>query len=619
MFPRVFLLLLFAVPSISQSTLGTLVGTVTDPSTAVLPNVSVSIRNTQTAQERNTLTESDGAFHFPNVEAGTYEITVNQPGFASNKQVVQLLARQVLRANVRLDVAGVSETVQVSEVQPVIETDSSVLDSSQSGEDINRLALNFRATNSTSPIVVATLSQGVQQDRTGSISVAGLLPFMTSYSIDGISTQRTRGGGASRELFPSVESISEFKVSSASSNAEFMQATDITTTSKSGSNTFHGTAFWFFQDGSLNSVDRFAPKDSSGKPIKPDIRSNSFGGSAGGPIVRNRTFFFGTYEGVRRPNESTLSQILPPDAFRTGDLSSISRQLTNPFTNQPFPNNQIPVNPASAIILNELFEKPNQSTGTAINRPNYIVNFPGDFKVNGLDIRGDHRFSTAQQIFSRFTHKTVDTTGSGGSSWNTKQGQRSNRTEVRQLAGALNSVLKTTLLNELRWGYSNTVEIEDYPLAARGTELMKQLGFTGLPPAPASGGLPSIEFLDGSFISTGGTKPRNILSRTYQLSDNLTWVKNNHSVTAGIAWPQVEYKDQVTFFAGEDFGRYAFDGGYTGNAFADFLLGLPVTTGYAQNAPDGNPYSNHWAFFVQDSWRVSPKITLDYGLRYDLR
>src|SRR5262245_2065146 len=378
------LLLMVEVSLVGQSTLGTLTGVVTDPSGAVLPNLSVTVRNTQTDQRRNATTESDGTFQFVNLDAGTYEIAVIQPGFSNHKQTVDLLARQTVRTNVRLSVAGVAEAVEVRDSQPVIETDRATLDSSKSGDDINRLALNFRATNNTSPIVVATLSQGVQQDRSGQISVAGLLPFMTSFSIDGISTQRTRGGGASRELFPSVESISEFKVSSASSNAEFMQATDITTTSKSGTNQWHGTGFWFFQDGSLNSVDRFAPRDSSGTPIKPDIRANSFGGSAGGPVIKNRTFVFGTYEGVRRPNEITLSQIVPPDAFRTGDLSSVTKQLINPMTGQAFPNNQIPVNPASARILGELYEKQNQGTGAAINKPNYIVNFPGDFKVNGF-------------------------------------------------------------------------------------------------------------------------------------------------------------------------------------------------------------------------------------------
>src|SRR5262249_4614017 len=162
------------------------------------------------------------------------------------------------------------------------------------------------------------------------------------------------------------------------------QVTDITTTTKSGTNRAHGSGFWYYQDSKFSSVDRFAPRDAAGQPIKPKVRANSVGGSAGGPIARNKTFFFATFEGVRRPNEVTLSQIVPPDAFRTGDLSSVPRSLRNPFTGGTYANNQIPINPSSAAILETLYERQNQTTGAATNRPNYVVNAPGDFAVNGF-------------------------------------------------------------------------------------------------------------------------------------------------------------------------------------------------------------------------------------------
>src|SRR5262249_23187655 len=262
------------------------------------------------------------------------------------------------------------------------------------------------------------------------------LPFMTSFSVDGISTERTRGGGPSRELFPSVESIAEFKVSEANNNAEFMQVTDLTTTTKSGSNVLHGTGFWFLQDSKFTGVTRFTPRDASGEPIKPKVQAKSFGASAGGPIVRNKTFFFATYEGVRRPNEVTLSQLVPPDAFRTGDLSGISRQIVNPFTGQPYPNNQIPINASSAKILETLYERQNQATGAALNRPNYIVNAPGDFAVDGWDVRVDHSFSPSQKVFARFTYKNLDTIGPTSGSFNTRQGTPFARTDVRQIRRA---------------------------------------------------------------------------------------------------------------------------------------------------------------------------------------
>ena len=235
----------------AQSIYATLVGVVTDESGAVVPGASVTVTNVNTQAARLATSDEVGAFRVPNLDAGDYEVKISLQGLSDATRQVTILARQTVRVDMRLAIAGATEQVQVTATRPVIETDSATIDSSVSGEKIAKLAQNFRATNNTSPIVVATLAQGVQQDRSGAISISGALPFMTSFSIDGISSQRTRGGGTSRELFPSVESIEEFKVSSASNNAEFMQVTDITTTSRSGTNSLHGSAFWFFQDSKM--------------------------------------------------------------------------------------------------------------------------------------------------------------------------------------------------------------------------------------------------------------------------------------------------------------------------------------------------------------------------------
>jgi len=611
------LVLSFSASVHAQSTFGTVVGTVIDSTGAVLPGVTVTVRNERTSVQRTATTDPRGDFQVANLDAGSYTVTFTLSGFGDRTLPAEVLARQTVRLDARLTIAGTSEQIDVRAAAPVIETERATIDSSKSGDEIGKLALNFRATNNTSPIVVATLAQGVQQDRSGQISVAGTLPFMTSFSVDGVSTQRTRGGGPSRELFPSVESIEEFKVSAANNNAEFMQVTDITTTTKSGSNQLHGSAFWFGQDSKFSSTDRFAPKDPSGNPIKPKVNANSFGGSSGGPIVRGRTFYFATYEGVRRPNETTLSQIVPPDAFRTGDLSSIATPLRNPFTGGTYVGNRIPITPASAAILDTLYEHQNQSVGAATNAPNYIVNAPGDFSIDGLDLRVDQNFSPSQKLFGRLTVKNLNSSGATGT-YNTKQGDPFANTEVRQLALAENAILGPHFLNELRGGFSFTRETSGYPLAAKGADLIGQYGFTNLPPTPASGGIPSFEFSD-TFIPTGGAKPRDVLSRTYQVSDAITWITGPHTMKAGADVQRVEYKDQVTFFNGEDYGRYFFDGSFTGNAFADFLLGLPTFTSYAQNAPDVSPYATHFAAFVQDDWRPSPTVTVNVGVRYDLR
>jgi len=538
----------------AQSTYATLTGVAADESGGVLPGATVTVTNVATNAVRTVLSGAAGEFQVPNLDAGTYRVTVHLEGFGDARRDVELLSRQTVRADFQLHVAGGAEQIEVHAVAPVIETERATIDSSKSGDDISKLALNFRATNNTSPIVVATLSQGVQQDRAGAISVAGALPFMTSFSVDGISTQRVRYGGPSRELFPSVESIEEFKVASAGNSAEFMQVTDLTTTTKAGTNQLHGTGFWFNQNSALSATSQFTPKDSNGDPIKPHINANSFGLSGGGPIVRNRTFFFGTFEGVRRPNEVTLSELVPPDAWRSGNLSSASGTLTNPFTGQPFVGKQIPVNPVSAKILDSFYAHQNQNTGAAINAPNFIINAPGDYTVNGFDGRADGMLSPSQKVFGRLTWKNVDDKSPNGSDWNTTQGDHFKRTEVRQVAASHNW-LRGRFVNELRGGWSNTVEKDTYTNAPKGADLVRSIGLVGLAGPPATGGFPHFEFADGSFISTGGVKPFDILSRVVEGSDTLTWLAGRHSVKTGADIQYVEYRDQMSFFDGEERGR----------------------------------------------------------------
>ena len=603
-------------PASAQSTFGSFVGTITDPSGAVVPGATVTITNSRTQAVRTTVTEGDGSYLVSNLDAGSYQVTVSLSGFADVVRDATLLARQTVRVDSQVALQGASEQIQVTAAQPVIEVNSATINNSRSGDDINKLAMNFRATKSTSPIVVATLSPGVQQDRGGAISIAGNLPFMTSFSIDGIASHSSRSGGPAREMFPSVESIEEFRVSSANNNAEFMQVTDVTTTTKSGNNQFRGTGFYFLNDSKFSSVDRFAPKDASGNPVKPKIKSKSYGISGGGPLLRNRTFFYGTFEGVRQPNESTVSHIVPPDAFRSGDLSSVSSPIVNPVTGLPFPNNQVPVNAASAKILAAFYERPNQNTGAAINKPNFVVNAPGNYNQDGFDIRGDQNIGVRQKFFTRMTVKNIANESVGS---NTKLGTFTASRNVRQLAASHNFILSNNLLNEARAGFAYDLQRQDYPLSSQGAQLIKDFGFLGLPPTPASGGVPYFAFADGSFIGTGGDKPSRVLSKSLQFSDNITWSKGKHTIKTGVDFQHVEYQDRSSFFSGDDYGAYSFTGQFTGNAFADFLLGLPANTAYAQNPPDAEPHTLQFGGFIQDDWRATSRLTVNYGVRYDLR
>ncbi len=432
----------------AQSTFGTITGTVTDPTGAVLPNATLTITNKSTQIVRTVTANGEGNYLAANLDPGIYRIEATAAGFGKFARETELLARQIARIDVRMETAAMSAQVDIISTG-AITTETPTIADSKSGREINGLALNFRATTSPSPIVVATLAPGVQQDRGGSISVAGGQPYTTSFSIDGISTQSVRGGSAVRDLFPSVEGIAEFKVSSSNNNAEFGQVSDVTTISKSGANSYHGAAFLFHQNNKLNATNPFGAT-ANGRRIYFPGHANSFGGAFSGPLsipklydARNRTFFFFDYEGVRRGDPLPINQTVPPDAFRRGDLSSITTALKNPFTGGTYTNNQIPVNPAAAKVLELLYVQQNQAFGAAINRPNFVSSATNIYSVNGWDLRGDHSFNDSHKFFVRYTHKNIQTTGTdGGANYNTKFGQYTNGTKVRNLAGSYNWILR---------------------------------------------------------------------------------------------------------------------------------------------------------------------------------
>jgi hypothetical protein len=461
------------------------------------------------------------------------------------------------------------------------------------------------------------LFAGTQVDDGGQFAIGGNLPYMTSFSVDGISSQNTRFGGALTDLFPSVESIEEFKVSTANNNAEFVQVTDVTTTTKSGTNRLTGTGFWYNQNNALSSVSRFAPRDEFGNVDKPEGVTNTFGGAAGGPIVRNKTFFFAAYEGVRRPFELTRQSYVPPDAWRNGDLSSLlpGTQLYNPFTGAPYPNNQVPINPSSATTIEQLYPHANQP-GTSLDAPNLIYNADRHFTIDGVDGRVDHNFSSNNKIYGRFTIKNREDSGLHP---NPIFGDQFFRSAIRQVVITENAILRPNLLNEAKVGFSNSHGTSGNDFETKAVAFIQAAGFTGHPPLPEDGESPVYSFGDENFVSTSSGQPGDVYSGVLQMSDSLTWLKGRHAVKGGVDFQHVRYRDKIFWWDSNDFGWFDFDGRYTGRGFADFLVGLPYDTYYATTGQPVEPYGNWWAFYLQDSWRPTPKLTIDYGLRYDLR
>ena len=373
-----------------QSTYGVIVGTVTDASGAVIPDAEVQARNQGTDVSLTTHTDSQGDYSFVNMDPGTYTISVSAPNFATEKnENVILPARETVRSDFKLRVQGVRQEVEVTSYQQLVTSEDLTQSSSMSGHEIDSLPLNFRATNAPSPIFTATLAPGVQEDPGGNLTFSGQLPTATSFTLDGTSIQLVRYGGPTKDLFPSVEDISEFRVNTASNSAEFAQPTDLTVVTKGGTNQFHGSAFWYLQRKGWNSMDPIAQ-------YNPSLDANTAGASIGGPIYKDHAFFFFDYEGVRLNQNTLIATQTIPTAWASGDFSGVpGLVLTNPFTGQAISGNMITsINPTAAKILPLFFPTPtNSSTNIDSTGNNLITTEAGKYSEDGYDGRIDYAFN----------------------------------------------------------------------------------------------------------------------------------------------------------------------------------------------------------------------------------
>jgi hypothetical protein len=603
------------VPAQAQSIYGEIRGTVLDASGAVIPGATATATNKGTGEVRSSITDDVGNYALLNLPAATYDITVENTGFRKfAAQGVTVRAREVVRVDARLEVGGAATEVLVTEARQVITTDTPALVDSKSAEQLLSLPVNFRAGTTNTVFSTIALAPGVQPSPGGSeMSLGGSLPFMATASIDGISSNNMRSNGIITEMFPSADAIDEIKVSTTSNNAEFAQPGDVTTTSRSGSNNLHGALYWYHQNGAMDAKDYFSTRTSA--PFKI---SNDFGFAVGGPVFKNKTFFFGDFEGLRYRAQSQLDITVPPDSWRTGDLSSVSGTIRDPLTQVAFAGNIIPANrisPISTKILERLYPRQNVA-GNSIAAPNHRIQKPGGNENNGFDLRGDHVFNSNQTIFARYTHKNVTTVSPIGI---ITFGDARDTTNIRALTVAYNYILRQNLINEFRSGFSNRPRLVDFGPDGKpfdGPALVKELGIQGLrsdPPQVASVPAISITGISG----TGRSRGFGQLSRNIQFADNLTWIRGRHTFKFGADVRRVRYADNVSFFSGDDLGEYNFNGLFSGNAFADFLLGYPNRTRIANTGPDVNPFTYHHGYFVQDDWKLSQRLTLSYGVRYE--
>ncbi|HLM99229.1 MAG TPA: TonB-dependent receptor [Bryobacteraceae bacterium] len=627
-------------PLAAQSTYATINGTVTDASGGFVSGAKVEILNQGTGITRSVPTDAAGNYEFLNMDAGTYTITVSAANFTTTKDKDLIVpARETRTVPFQLQVAAGNTQVVVVASEAVISEDQT-RSSSTSGDEINSLALNFRATPNPTPLQVAPLSAGVQSDSSGNLTISGQLPTATSFSLDGISTQLPRYGGPTKDLFPSVEGISEFRVNYAGNGAEYSQVSDITAISRSGTNDYHGTAYWYLQRKSFDSADQISG-------IVPNGSANTAGASIGGPLsipgvynAKDKTFFYFDYESVRLSSNTLISTNTIPTQWRTGDFSGAGATIVDPTTGAPFPGNMIPTNridPIAGKILPLFFPTPTNSSAN-LNAFNLVQSFPGTYQSDDFDGRLDHNFSPNQKVWFRVTQKTIPAVGTdsgigaggaGDTSYNPLMGSFTTDSDLWNFAGSYVWIVHPNLINEFRMGYSRANFVYSYPQAKQGDSIISNLGITGLPGSPKNGlgGVPVFyigDLLGGATNPYG--HPRVNQNGVIEVGDGLSWVKGQHNMKFGGEFRRLNYLDNITFNLGDEYGDYEFFGGFTSgaktnsdvNGAADFLLGLVSDAQQAQNGPNGKPFGYHYGFYGQDDWHISRNLTINYGLRYEI-
>jgi hypothetical protein len=605
----------------AQSTFASVVGTVRDTSGAVVSGAIVALDNQGTSARRSTITDESGSYTVPNLEPGKYKLSISSPGFQVSNYALELLARQTVRIDGQLAVASQTEQVNVTaEAAPVINSEVSNIAETKTGRELVDLpiAITSRASGSTSPMATLTTQPGVQTDANGNISVVGAKPSQLSISIDGISSMGPRTSAPLAELFPSFHTIAEIRVSEVNNTAEFGGTSDITTISKSGTNNFHGGLFHNHMNTVLNARNPFSSS-------VPKTIMNNFGAYIGGPLTipglykgRDKTFFFAAFEGLRLPKEAVLVQSVPSVALRRGDLSAISANFRDPLTGQPFPDTQIPlsrISPLSLAALEHLYPLPNSGAANAIAN-NYVSNFAEPITSNQGDLRIDQNLTSSQNLFGRFTYKkrdviTAPLTGS------VLQGPYSQPDTTFGVTVAHNWILTPTLVNEIRAG---TTGIDnERTFGVDPADIAAKLGLTNLPPLPPGNAVPN--FVIQGFQATGGTASTRQRQRTYQVLDNFTWTKKNHTVKFGGDFRFLE-GFSANVYAPLRLGQYSFDNSVTreliGAPYAAFLLGVPDQTRLNTVVqPDSDGYARTFAFYVQDDWKVTSRLTINYGLRWE--
>jgi outer membrane receptor protein involved in Fe transport len=596
---------------------GAVTGTAKDQSGAVLPGVSISVTNTGTNAARAGLTDERGDYTVRLLPVGMYKITAELPGFRTGvAENIKVDVNDNIRIDFSLQVGNVTEQLVVTEASPLVQSETSSVGKVIDGQKIAELPLNGRHFESLINMVPGVTASGQERNvpGVGVASAGGARTTFNNFVLDGIDNNDPSVNDFT--LRPIVDAIQEFKVQTNSYTAEYGRGggANIQVTTKGGTNEFHGSIWEFLRNDALDARNFFAPANAP----KPPFHRNQFGGVFGGPIAiphlydgHDKTFFFFAYEGVRRQQIVSSLQAVPSLAFRQGDFSSLAAQLKDPLTNGTFAGNIIPANRFNAVsqqVVTRFYPVP---TPGLAGTNNLQVNNQFPETIDQFNARLDRRISNSNSLFGRwgFTRDILETPCSGNGTSTCVPGFGNHDTlHAESLSIVDTHILSNRLINEVRLGFNRQGQPR-VQLRAFKEDVTSELGIP-TSPNPRDWGVPSFVVTGYGNIGDRGFQTR--AGNTYQLVDTVSYSPTSHSIRMGFDMRKVEFNA-----ASQARETFRFDGRFSGNAFADFLLGFPNQT--TRDPTDTMRYHRVWTYagFVQDDYKATSKLTVNMGLRYE--
>jgi hypothetical protein len=590
-------------------------GTVRDASGGVLPGVTVTASQTDTGLVRTSVTDDSGAYLLTALPVGPYRLEFSLQGFRTYAQTgIVLQVNTNPTVNASLEVGDVAETIQVAGQTPLIETRSPGIGMVIEHERVEELPLNGRQTLDLvyltgMAVAGGTLSGGrsgvASPGSPGTIAVAGGLPNGTSYMLDGSNHNDPYNSGAMP--FPFPEALQEFKVETSALAAQYgyHSAAVVNAVTKSGTNVIHGSAFEFLRDDSMNARDPFAAIGADGKRRSDGLNRNQFGGSWGGPVARDRLFYFGAYQRTRVRRIPTSSfQFVPTAAMLAGDFTSYAAQCQPSLAlRAPFASNRIDpslYSPASLKLVKLLGVTSNDACGRVLfdrvdNNDEHL--FTG---------RVDYNAGSSHNIFARLQYQKYDSPTDYDGKTPMSFATSAFKNRVYSLAVGDTKLLSNTKINTFHATYNRGDFAKAYTPLFDYSDI-------GVRATPVLEDYMRLSVTGGFSIDPPGALPTLTPTWTYELADDFTSIHGSHQFGVGVDYIHNKYESTSQLQAG---GNTTFTGQATGLGLADFLVGRAA--GFTAGTPTGVHVANHYVgVYAQDSWRMSSKLTVNAGLRWD--